>query len=211
MSRPAEPDVPADPDTVRRLWEESARRLRAWFERRTGDAHDAEDLVQETFARVQARLGTLRESERVGAWVGKIAANVLADHGRRLRDRRAPAPTAGSSRAGLLAELSAADTSSEREADELRAAVAGWMEAFLAGLDPADERILREVDLGGRSQAEVARDLGLAPSSVRSRVQRARARSRRDLEACCSFAFDARGGLNAVRRRAASDCGCDGG
>ncbi len=91
---------------------------------------------------------------------------------------------------------------------ELEAAVAGWVEAFLARLDPEDAAILRSVDLEGRAQVDVARELGLAPSSARSRVQRARSRLRKHLEACCTFAFDARGGLTDATRRLGSKCAC---
>ena len=189
--------------TVQTLWETSSRRLRGWFERRTGSSHDAEDLVQETFTRVQARLGALRDGERLDAWVGAIAANVLADHGRRQARRAAPLEESVAGR-----EPKASSSCDGGDID-LRAAVAGWIEAFLHRLAPEDAAILRAVDLEGRAQVDVARELGLAPSSARSRVQRARSRLRKQLEACCTFAFDARGSLTDVTRRPGSACDCD--
>jgi RNA polymerase sigma-70 factor (ECF subfamily) len=65
------------------------------------------------------------------------------------------------------------------------------------------------VDLEGRAQPDVARELGLSESGARSRVQRARARLRERLEACCRFAFDARGNLTDATRRPGRICGCD--
>ena len=186
--------------TIESLWEASSERLRAWFERQTGDAHGAEDLVQETFTRIQENLGSLRDGDRLAAWVGAIASNVLADHGRRMA-RSAIASEAVDEN---LLERDAGD----REPDLLHAA-AGWIEAFLARLDPTDVAFLRAVDLEGRAQVDIARELGLAPSSARSRVQRARARLRKHLEACCNFVFDARGNLTETRRRSTPDCGCD--
>ncbi len=192
--------APVDRDSVQASWEASSARLRSWFERRTGSAHDADDLVQETFTRVLARLSTLRAGERLDAWIGAIAAHALADHGR----GRARRPTA----------LAQGDDEAERappdDDADLRFAVAGWIEAFLARLSPEDAALLRAVDLEGRAQVDVARELGLAPSGARSRVQRARARLREHLEACCSFAFDARGNLTGARRRPGSACDCDG-
>jgi RNA polymerase sigma-70 factor (ECF subfamily) len=146
----------AERDAVAALWEASSRRLRAWFRSRTRSESDADDLVQETFLRVQARLGLLRERGRLDAWVSAIAANLLADHGRR-RARR-PLPL-------------------------------------------TDEDAVA-------APAEVARELGLSPSGARSRVQRARARLRRKLEACCRFGFDARGNLLEARRRTGQACDC---
>ena len=214
--------APATPaGDVGALWEASASRVRAWFLRRTGNAHDADDLVQETFLRVHEKLSSVRDDLRLGAWVGVIAGNVLADHGRRAGRRAAttlegevvesaggPARPGSSGRPGT-AGLPEASCDDGGEDPELRRAVAGWAEAFLARLRPEEALLLRAVDLEGRHQAEVARELGLPASSVRSRVQRARARLREELEACCSFVFDARGNVTDAARRRDVRCACD--
>lgn len=189
-------------ETVEALWQASSRRLHGWFERRTGSAHDADDLVQETFLRVQAKLATLRAGERLDAWVGTIAAHVLADHGRARarREKSLEDPTARPEELALP----------QGEDAELCAAVASWLDAFLSKLAPESTALLRSVDLQGRAQVDVARELGLSPSGARSRVQRARAELRQRLEACCAFAFDARGGLTDATRRPGATCDCDG-
>lgn len=187
-------NTPLDRETVQALWETSSRRLHAWFVARTASAHDADDLVQETFTRALAKLSSVRSRERVGAWLAAVAANVLADH----RRSRRPAPLADDD------ELAAA-----LEDEDLSAAVAGWIEPFLVRLDAADAALLRAVDLEGRAQIDVARELGLSPSGARSRVQRARERLKQELESCCRFAFDARGNLTDTVRRPGSTCACD--
>lgn len=176
---------------VEGLVRESSARLGAWFERQTRSASDAEDLLQETFLRVHERLDTLVDAASARAWLGTIARNVLQDHRRR------------AARAGHAFEEEPAEP--EPEAG-LERTVAGWLEATLAELEPADAAALRQVDLEGGSHAELARREGLTLSGAKSRVQRARVRLRERLEACCAFAFDARGGLLDVRRR--SDLGC---
>lgn len=128
---------------------------------------------------------------------------MLADHGRG-RARQATR-TQEPEQSGGPAE----PASSPEQDGDLRVAVAGWIEAFFARLAPEDAAILRAVELEGRAQVDVAREFGLAPSSARSRVQRARSRLRKHLEACCSFAFDARGNLTDAQRRPGSDCECD--
>lgn len=194
---------PNEWQAVQTLWESSSQRLRAWLERRTGNSHDAEDLVQETFTRVQERIGALRDSERLDAWVGTIAANVLADHGRKRARQTTPLEDMESS---ARADQPA---SCEDASAGLQSAVADWIEAFAARLDDDDAGIIRSIDLEGRAQVDVARELGVAPSTVRSRVQRARSRLRKHLEDCCTFAFDARGSLTDATRRPGSACDCD--
>ncbi len=195
----------AESATVQALWEASSQRLRAWFERHTRNVHDAEDLVQETFARALAGLADVREGERLEAWVGAIAAHALSDHGRR-RARRTRSLADEDAACEPAAPSAGAD-----EQLELERAVASWAQAFLERLEPEDATIVRSVDLEGRTQVELARELHLAPSSARSRVQRARARLRQELEDCCTFAFDARGRIIDAKRKQAKPCACDGG
>jgi RNA polymerase sigma-70 factor (ECF subfamily) len=186
---------------LQQQWQDLARRLEGWFERRTGNLHDAHDLVQETFLRVQARFPELRDPERFAAWAAAIAANVHADHARRQARRRV--------RAGGEGEQALSDLPAPEAGDEnLNGLVAGWIASFLEELDADDAALLRAVELEGRSQADVARELGLSPSGARSRVQRARERLRARLEACCRFAFDEQGNVLGATRRGAASCGC---
>lgn len=192
------------------LWRDSSARLSAWFEGETGNAADAEDLVQETFLRVHERLDSLVDAASVRAWVGRIARNVLVDHLRR-RGARAgePLPAEGAPPENGLDGF--AERGSEPD-PSLDRSVASWLEDFLVELEPEDAAALREVDLAGRTQAEFAARTGLSLSGAKSRVQRAREKLRARLEACCTFAFDARGGILEARRRAAGRCadGCGG-
>ena len=179
---------------IEALWRESSARLQAWFERETGDASEAEDLLQETFVRVHERLDTLVDAGSLRAWVGTIARNVLVDHRRRR-----------GTRAAAVADEAALPSAREPD-DGLESVVAGWLEAYLAELEPADSEALRLVDLEGRTQRELAERQGLSLSGAKSRVQRARARLRERLEACCAFAFDARGGIVDYRPRGRDGC-----
>jgi len=177
------------------LWRESSSRLGSWFERETGSAADAEDLLQETFVRIHARIDTLVDASSVRGWVGTIARNVLADYHR----------CRGVQSETRVAEEAAAPG---RQAP-IQQTVAAWLESFIAQLEPGDADALRFVDLGGHTQAELAEREGISLSGAKSRVQRARDRLRERLESCCAFAFDSRGGILSVEKRPRGDCGKD--
>jgi RNA polymerase sigma-70 factor (ECF subfamily) len=51
----------------------------------TGDLHEAEEIVQEAFARGAVRWPRLRGYEQPEAWVRRVAMNLAADRARRLR------------------------------------------------------------------------------------------------------------------------------
>jgi RNA polymerase sigma-70 factor (sigma-E family) len=133
----------------------------------TGDARDAEDLVQETFLRVARRWNKVRSMDHPAAYARKVLINlVLHDAGRRSRQKaelRAPGPGIDAADAGAARAL--------REVDDL--AEFRWALAQL----PARQRavlVLRYwADL---PVAEVAGILGCSTGTVTSTASRAAAR-----------------------------------
>jgi RNA polymerase sigma-70 factor (ECF subfamily) len=127
---------------------------------------DAEDLVQETFLRAIRQIGTLRDPDRIGAWLYGIAVNVVREHRRseaRLpavleRDAPAPAPV---SDAGVDPER--LKTCLERIPERLR-------ELF----------ILRHIQ--GMSYRQLGELRGATLTSVGERLWKARQLLRRCLE-----------------------------
>jgi RNA polymerase sigma-70 factor, ECF subfamily len=51
----------------------------------TGDLHEAEEIVQEAYARASTRWARLRDYESPEAWVRRVAMNLATDRGRRLQ------------------------------------------------------------------------------------------------------------------------------
>ena len=62
--------------------------------RMTGNEHDAEDVVQETFLRAYRRLSQFEERANFGSWLYRIAANCAYDslRSRKRRQDQAPLP-----------------------------------------------------------------------------------------------------------------------
>src|SRR5687768_11405427 len=76
-------------------------------------------------------------------------------------------------------------------------------------LSADDRQVLTRIDLNGESQADLARELGVSHSGIKSRVQRARRRLRDVFEACCSVAQDVRGKPIDYQRQSDAGCACD--
>jgi len=193
---------------VTRIWSELSGSLRGWFERRTGDVHAAEDLLQECFLRVHDRIGDVREGERLGAWIQSIARNLLIDWRRRCRliEASPEATPGGASSPREMEEL--ADERTTGEDRGVDAIVAGWLAPAIAELSPADRETLRLTELDGLSQRAAAERLGISLAALKSRVLRGRARLRERVLACCELEFDRRGGIVAYRERDADACDC---
>ena len=197
------------------------RSLGAYVRGRMPTSADADDLVQTVLLRlVESREEPVRAS--VHAWLRTVARHAIADFYRR-RSREV-----GDVNEEELDEEELSGT--ERDGTELDDAVhvpdgasAGalgddapeitrCLAPLLARLDPDDRTILERVDLNGESQAEIARELDVSLSTVKSRTQRARSRLEAALVARCEFERDGRGmPVGPARCRPAAqpgDCGC---
>jgi RNA polymerase sigma-70 factor, ECF subfamily len=79
-------------------------RLLMYLRHKTGNWHDAEDLVQETFVRAYQNLDRFREVQRFSTWLFTIASRLAISQFRKHREEKV-LPEMESVHAGPLAEL----------------------------------------------------------------------------------------------------------
>jgi RNA polymerase sigma-70 factor (ECF subfamily) len=161
----------AEPELFAALFDRHAVAVHGYLARRVGDL--ADDLLSETFLIAFRRRATYREVHaEVRPWLLGIATNVLHAHHRAERRRyRALARAAGT-------RENQPDDPGE-SADRLTAqALRGPLAEALAGLAARDRDVLLLVAWGGLSYEEVAAVLDVPVGTVRSRLHRARRRTR---------------------------------
>ena len=128
-----------------------------------GSRQDAEDLVQETYARVLARPRLLRNGDDVGYLLRALRNTFLTQkrtEGRRLRPGPLP------DEPDFVADPRAPQPQAALEAGELYAAIASLPDDF--------RDVLVAVDVTGLSYKEAARALRIREGTVMSRLYRAR-------------------------------------
>ena len=144
---------------VEAVWERSSDSLRRFILRRV-PRDDVDDVLQESFLRIQRGLAALKHQERILPWTFRIVRATVADYFRRTR----PAATEPE----ILVLVGSDDRT------ELGGCAADMLESL-----PADYReAVRLVDWAGLPQQEAADRLGLSLSGAKSRVQRGRAKLR---------------------------------
>ncbi len=130
-----------------------------------GRREDAEDLVQETYARVLARPRWLRREDDIG-YLLRVLRNT---HVSRLRaGGRRPEEVPLDDRPGLADDRGTWDPEAAIDARELFAAIARLPEPF--------REALVAVDVAGLSYGEAGAALGVREATITSRLHRARAR-----------------------------------
>ena len=145
------------------LYRLEARRLWAYAYRVTGQAHDADDIVQESFCRVlRADIGALDPDER-RRYVFRVAGNLIADRWRRTERER-------SWRERVTGGQPRATPPVLREEDDVT--------RTFATLKPRDRALLWLAYVEEDDHESIAAALGLKRSSVKVLLSRARARLR---------------------------------
>ena len=137
----------------------------------SGSREDAEDLVQDTYARVLARPRLLRNEDDLGYLLRALRNTFLTKkrtEGRRLRPDPLP------DELELVADPHAREPHAALEAGELYAAVAALPDDF--------RDVLVAVDVTGLSYREAARALRIREGTVMSRLYRARQQVVRKLD-----------------------------
>ncbi len=137
-----------------------------------GSSHDAEDLVQETFARVLARPRTLRGQGEL-AYLMQVLRNTFLtqrrDAGRRPRSAYAP-----------IEDLDPPDPRARDRPEQAYAAQEVF--AAVAALPDTYRLALVAVDVVGLSYREAAQALSIREATIATRVFRARERVAQELE-----------------------------
>jgi RNA polymerase sigma-70 factor (ECF subfamily) len=141
----------------------------------TGSDGDAEDLVQETYARALAARKRF-DGRHLKAWLFQILRNTFVD-GYRKRKHEGARPID----ADLDGPIDADWLRGDVEIHQLRKVVAHEIEAALMALSE-DARAVILLDLEGMTEMEVAEILGCAVGTVKSRLARARLLLRRRLK-----------------------------
>lgn len=158
-----------DARAFRALFEHHAPAVRRFLRDLARDDAYADEAAQETFVRAHRRLATLREGERVRAWLLGIARRVFLEE---LRRR----PRVGEADLDQVAD--------ERRSPEVDVQIAEEVRLFreaLARLRP-DRRgaLLLQID-HGLGYDEIAQVMGWTPAQVRNELHRGRQELREHL------------------------------
>lgn len=170
--------------STRGAWLDLERKLRPFIARRLANAADVEDVVQDVFLRMQRGLGGLRDEERFGPWVYRVARSAIVDHQRLSAKHPVVDPDAVPERA---------QGEGDDDAGAVECEVASYIAPFIAVLPSPYREALTLTELEGLTQKQASEMLGISLSGAKSRVQRGRVLLRQALEDCCHIALDTRG------------------
>ncbi len=162
-----------------------------YFVKRVNDAQTAKDLTQDVFLKIIQNRHQFENIKNLSGWIATVARNRLIDHYRAAK---------------IIVEVSEASFSADEDRGDLYHSLEKCLDVFLQELGEEDQRIIRAIDLNGKSQKELAKAYGLPEPTLRSKVQRARKKLHRRFVDMCFFSYDSLGNPQDCLVKKSCDC-----
>jgi RNA polymerase sigma-70 factor, ECF subfamily len=160
-------------------WQDYRAALVRFVRSRVNDSEAAEDIVHDVLVKAYARRDTLKNAEKVDAWLYQMTRHAIVDH------YRAKRPSD---------ELPEDLVAPEKEGSA-REELARCLTTLIEHLPAGSRQAIELSELQGLTQKETATRLGISLSGAKSRVQRGRAQLHDLLIECCRVERDVRGGI----------------
>ncbi|HKI50377.1 MAG TPA: RNA polymerase sigma factor [Desulfobacteria bacterium] len=145
----------------------------------------AEDLIQETFIRVQKNLESVRDPSKISSWIFRIAYNLCQDH---FKSNKKNQHDEGKSVESLPNPFVQLQVQKELEQHQMGTCVQEQINL----LPESQQIVLLLYDIVGYSHAEIAEVLDITIENAKIRLHRARKGLKSILKEKCTFQLDER-------------------
>ena len=163
-------------ENIEDIWLLFQDKLKSFILSRIPHESATDDILQEVFIKIHSNIDTLKDDTKIQSWIFQITRNAIIDYIRNSRKEIQEYPFQGES--------------GENDSSELMAETLKDMARMMGELPIEDCEALCLTELGGMSQIEYAKKIGISYSGAKSRIQRAKLKLRDLLMKCCHYQFD---------------------
>ncbi|MEO7992044.1 MAG: RNA polymerase sigma factor SigZ [Chryseolinea sp.] len=174
------------------IWTKTQEELKNFVYRRVRNKALAEDIVQDVFLKVHAKLGQLKDTEKVSGWIYQITRNTITDYYR-----------------SKSKNISTQDLDWESDHQMLNDCVSSCLQEMLLTLPEKYREALELTELKNLSQTELALKLQISYSGAKSRVQRARQMLKEKMNESYRIKMDSYGNVLICENRVPCNCNQD--
>lgn len=166
--------------TTELLWNNYQQQLFSFIQSRVKDTTSAKDILQNVFTKIHEKLDAIKEEEKLQSWVYQIARNSIVDFYRSQKN---------------LSDLDESISIEMETKEEVTQGIAESIRFFIHQLDEPYRESLILAELEAIPQKNIAENLGIPYTTVKSRVQRGREQVKKMMLDCCLYEFDRRGNV----------------
>jgi RNA polymerase sigma-70 factor (ECF subfamily) len=172
------------------IYDQYYARVRKFILALVKDEWVADDIIQETFLKVQQNIESLRDPTRLSSWIFRIAHNLCQDHFRRLKKSRKEERIDQEETEDLNEALIQKGLGIQKELEQRQ--MGECVQNQINLLPESLRTVLVLFDIMEFSHQESADILGITVKNVKVRLHRARKRLKTILEEKCAFERDER-------------------
>jgi RNA polymerase sigma-70 factor, ECF subfamily len=165
------------------LYDQFYQRVRKFILASVKNESVADDLIQETFIKIQENLDSLRDPAKISSWIFRIAYHLCQDHFRTLKKSSSHEEIHDG-----LVNLQETPVQKKLEQGEMSRCVQDQLNL----LSESQRSVIIFADVMDFSHQEIADILDLTVENVKVRLHRARKKFKAILEEKCTFEVDER-------------------
>lgn len=173
------------------IWNNFEQQLHQYIVKKVQNKDIANDISQEVFIKLHQNLSSLREEQKVTAWLFRIAHHQIMDYFRSHKKKV---------QHGFFIKENISENTKDVTKD-----LATCMHSMIDALPDKYREAVRLADIEGLSQKELAIRLGISYSGAKSRVQRGRVALKELFLQCCTIEHDRYGNIIDFRPNTCSD------
>ena len=168
---------------IESIWEEFSTPLKSFIRRRVKNDQDVDDILQNVFYKIHNNISSLREADKIHAWVYRTARNAITDFYRTQKSEES------------ISELTEEIVNEVEDESTANDEIAQCLKAMIEHLPEKYKQAIILTEFQNLTQKELGERMGLSLSGAKSRVQRARVKLKEMLLGCCHLEFDRLGNV----------------
>ncbi len=167
---------------VTSIWSEFHKELKSFVYNKTRNSDDTDDILQEVFIKIIRNISKVKHSKNLRQYLYGIVRNTVNDY---FKNQKKTSP-----------DSEIPDLLSEQEIQTLNATVAECcIKPFINKLPGTYKDALLITEFQNISQKELAKQLNISYSGLKSRVQRGKEKLKELILSCCTYEVDPYGNL----------------
>ncbi|GLX80524.1 RNA polymerase sigma factor SigZ [Thalassotalea insulae] len=180
--------------TIEKAWQDYHRGLLAFIRTKVGVLEDAEDILNDVFSALIKTTDVNDAPDNIASWLYRVTRNKIVDYYRVK---------------GKFEQLPDELVSANEDVNVIEQ-LAVCMLPMINVLPESYQRPLILSEIEGKKYKEVATELNLTLSAVKSRILRGREKLQKSMIACCNFYRDGAGNIMGYEQKGTHACrDCD--
>lgn len=176
------------------IWNQFSLQIFNYIKLKVSTIEDTEDIFQDVFVKVFLKIESLDDVEKVGAWLFQVTRNSIHDFYR----KKAKVPQSVNS--PIITDFLTEEKSTPNFLDCLT--------PIIEELPTKYKEVIHLSDVEGKKYQEIANQLGLSLSGVKTRIQRGRELLKQGFISCCQYKKDENGKLVGDNDCQRTECEC---